>query len=109
MSSKAATTFQKFKSVVKQYWYIAVPVHLGTSVIWFGTFFGATKAGLDFVPALEKTSLPVKYIEPLKKGNVGNLAQALVLYKLVAPLRYASTLAVTRSVIRSLKKRNIIK
>lgn len=109
MSSKAVTTFQKFKTVVKKYWYIAVPVHLGTSVIWFGTFFGATKAGLDFVPALEKTSLPEKYIEPLKKGSLGNVAQALVLYKLVAPLRYASTLAVTRSAVKHLRKRDIIK
>lgn len=109
MSAKAATTFQKFKTVVKKYWYVAVPVHLGTSVIWFGTFFGATKAGLDFVPVLEKTSLPEKYIEPLKRGNVGNVAQALVIYKLVAPLRYASTLAVTRSAVKYLRKRNMIK
>lgn len=108
-TSRAATTFHKFKDVVKKYWYIAIPVHMGTSVIWFGTFFGATKAGLDFVPMLEKTSLPEKYIEPLKKGNVGNVAQALVLYKLVTPLRYASTLAVTRSALRYLKKRDIIK
>lgn len=101
--SKTIDTFQKFKTVIKKYWYIAIPVHIGTSGIWFGTFFGATKAGLDFVPLLEKTSLPEKYIEPLKKGNVGNVAQALVLYKLVAPLRYASTLAVTRLVVKRLK------
>lgn len=108
MSSKL-TTIQKFKSLVKKYWYIAIPVHIGTSTIWFGTFFGATKAGLDFVPALEKTALPGKYIEPLKKGNLGNVAQALLLYKIVAPLRYASTLAVTRSTINYLRKRSMIK
>lgn len=108
MSTKL-TTIQKFKTLVKKYWYIALPVHAGTSAVWFGTFFGATKAGLDFVPILEKTSLPEKYIEPLKKGNMGNYAQALVLCKLVAPLRYASTLAVTRSTIKVLRKRNLIK
>lgn len=103
------STFQKFKTLVQKYWYIAIPVHIGTSGLWFGSVFGATKAGLDFVPLLEKTSLPEKYIEPLKKGNVGNLAQAAVLFKIVAPLRYATTLAVTRSTIRQLRKRGMIK
>lgn len=106
---KAKATIDKFKTVVKKYWYIAIPVHLGTSSVWFGSFFGATKAGLDFLPLLEKTSIPEKYMEPLKKGNMGNLAQALVLYKIAAPLRYASTLAVTSSAIKMLRKRNIIK
>lgn len=101
--------FQKFKTLVQKYWYIAIPVHVGTSGLWFGTLFGATKAGLDFVPLLEKTSLPEKYIEPLKRGNVGNIAQAAVLYKIVTPFRYATTLAVTRSTIRQLRKRSLIK
>jgi hypothetical protein len=107
--SKFNANFQKFKTVVKKYWYIAIPVHLGTSACWFGTFYGATKAGLDFVPALEKTSLPQKYIDPLKRGNIGNFAQALVLYKLVTPFRYASTLAVTRSAIKYMRARDLIK
>lgn len=103
------TNFQKFKALVKKYWYIAVPVHIVTSASWFATFYGATKAGLDFVPVLEKTSLPENYIEPLKRGNLGNVAQALVLYKIVTPFRYASTLAVTRSTIKYLRKRSVIK
>lgn len=107
--SKISSNFQKFKTIVKKYWYIAVPVHLGTSACWFGTFFGVTKAGLDFVPMLEKTSLPQKYIDPLKRGNIGNLAQAMILYKLVTPFRYASTLAVTRSAIKYMRKRNLIR
>jgi len=107
MSTRA--TIEKFKTVVKKYWYIAIPVHLGTSSLWFATFFGATKLGLDFVPLLEKTSLPERYIEPMKKGNLGNVTQALLLYKLATPLRYPTTLAVTGSVIKSLRKRHIIK
>lgn len=108
MSAKP-TTIQKFKKIVKKYWYIAIPVHMATSSLWFGTVYGATKLGLDFVPALEKTGLPEKYIEPLKKGHLGNVAQALVLYKIVTPFRYASTLALTRPTIKYLRDRNIIK
>lgn len=107
--SKINPTFQKFKILVKKYWYIAIPAHVGTSGIWFGSFFLATKAGLDFVPLLEKTALPEKYIEPLKKGHLGNLAQAFLLYKLVTPLRYASTLAVATTVVKRLKKTGMIK
>lgn len=107
--SALKTNIQKFKAVVKKYWYIAVPVHASTSAGWFGAFYGATKAGLDFVPALEKTSLPQQYIDPLKKGNLGNFAQALVLYKIITPIRYATTLGLTRSVIKYLKKRSMIK
>lgn len=105
----SSKTFQKFKHLVKNYWYIAVPTHLGTSGLWFGSFFVATKAGLDFLPLLEKTAIPEKYLEPLKKSNVGNYAQAFVLYKLVTPFRYASTLAVTSSIIKRLRKRGLIK
>lgn len=106
---KLNPTFNKFKDLVKKYWYIAIPAHVGTSTLWFGSFYGATKVGLDFVRVLEKTTLPEKYIEPLKRGNMGNLAQAFLLYKLVTPLRYASTLAVTGSAIRYLKRRGMVK
>lgn len=107
--SRVSNNIQKFKEVVKKYWYIAIPVHMGTSAGWFGTFFGATKLGLDFVPLLERTSLPEKYIQPLKQGNLGNVAQAIVLYKIITPVRYATTLAVTRSAIVQMRKRGLIK
>lgn len=82
---------------------------MGTSVIWFGSFYGAVEAGLDFVPTLEKSGLPQDFLEPLKKGNLGNVAQALVLYKIATPFRYASTLAVAVPTIRTLKRRGMIK
>lgn len=106
---KSSKTFQTFKTLVKKYWYIAVPTHIGTSGLWFGSFFVATKAGLDVLPVLEKYAIPEKYLEPLKKSNVSNYAQAFVLYKLVTPFRYASTLAVTSSIIKRLKKHGMIR
>lgn len=101
--------FNKFKLLVKNYWYIALPTHAGTSAIWFGSIFFATKSGLDFVPLLEKTPIPDKYIARLKTGNVGNLAQAFIIYKLASPLRYGTTLAATMPIIKALRKRGIIK
>lgn len=100
---------QKFKAIVKKYWYIALPVHVATSGLYFGSFYGATKAGLNFVPMLEKTPIPEKYINSLKKDNIGNIAQALIMFKLIGPLRYGTTLLVTRSAIKQMRKRDWIK
>lgn len=104
-----SATVDKFKTIVKKYWYIAIPVHIGTSTAWFAGVYTAVKSGLDFVPALEKAGLPNDFIEPIKKGNLGNLAQALVLYKIATPFRYATTLAVAVPTIKTLKRRGMIK
>ena len=34
---------QKFKLMYKQYWYVLIPVHIATSVVWYGSFFIAAK------------------------------------------------------------------
>ena len=31
--------FQKFKQMYRDYWYVLVPVHLITSLAWFGGFY----------------------------------------------------------------------
>ena len=103
------STFERFKTLVKKYWFVAVPVHAATSVVWFGSFYGATKAGLDFVPLLEKTPIPSKYIEPLKKADVGNLVIALAMYKLITPVRYATTVGLTSKSIKYIRARGFIK
>jgi hypothetical protein len=45
------TLFQRFKQMYKDYWYVLIPVHVVTSVGWFGTFYFAVKryAHLEFV------------------------------------------------------------
>ncbi|KAG0710632.1 Retrovirus-related Pol polyprotein from transposon RE1 [Chionoecetes opilio] len=34
---------QKFKLLYKQYWYVLIPVHIVTSIVWYGSFFIAAK------------------------------------------------------------------
>lgn len=34
---------QKFKLMYKQYWYVLIPVHVVTSIVWYGSFFIAAK------------------------------------------------------------------
>lgn len=31
--------FQRFKQMYKEYWYVLIPVHLVTSIGWFGGFY----------------------------------------------------------------------
>lgn len=107
--SKLISNAKKFKELVEKSWYIALPVHVVTSGVWFGGAYGATKMGLDCVPFLEKTGLAENYLKVLKTGNIGHVAQALVMYKIVTPLRYATTLGLTKSIITLLKRRGTIK
>ena len=98
-----------FWTTLKKYWYIAVPIHVCTSACWGGLCYGAIEVGLDFVPVLEKSGLPQKYIDPLKRGNIGKFAQAAILYKIASPLRYASTLAATGYGLKYMRRRGLIK
>jgi len=42
----------KFKQMFKNYWYILVPVHVATSIVWFGSFYFMCKSGVDVVAIL---------------------------------------------------------
>lgn len=35
--------FQRYKIMLKKYWYVAIPVHAITSALWFGAFYIAAK------------------------------------------------------------------
>ena len=42
----------KFKQMFKDYWYVLVPVHVATSIVWFGSFYFMCKSGVDVVAIL---------------------------------------------------------
>lgn len=37
----------RFKQLCKDYWYVIVPVHASTSIVWFGSFYILVKSGVD--------------------------------------------------------------
>ncbi|XP_065573930.1 uncharacterized protein C18orf19 homolog A-like [Artemia franciscana] len=102
------TTFQKFKKMYKEYWYVVIPVHGVTSAVWFGSFFYAAKCGVDIVPLLEWMNVPERFITTLK-GSVGHAAVAYAMYKVATPLRYGVTLGGTTISINYLKRLGYIK
>ncbi|KAG8184247.1 hypothetical protein JTE90_019486 [Oedothorax gibbosus] len=101
--------FQRYKKMLREYWYILVPVHMATSAIWFGGFYYAATQGLDIIPFLEYVRLPEFLIEPLRNSSLGHIAVASALYKLATPARYMVTLGASSSAVKLLVKRGLIR
>uniref|UniRef100_A0A131X7X2 Putative conserved plasma membrane protein n=1 Tax=Hyalomma excavatum TaxID=257692 RepID=A0A131X7X2_9ACAR len=101
--------FQRYKKMFKEYWYVMLPVHIATSIVWFGSFFYLATCGVDVVPIMEYLGLPESIISPLRKSGLNYIATASAMYKLATPARYAVTLGGTSIAIRILVKRGLIK
>lgn len=101
--------FQRYKKMLKEYWYVLLPVHGVTSAFWFGGFYYAASCGLDIVPFLEYINLPEKFIEPLRNSALGYIAVASAFYKLATPARYMVTLGGTTFATKFLIKRGLIR
>ncbi|CAH2067169.1 unnamed protein product, partial [Iphiclides podalirius] len=87
----------------RDYWYVALPVHMTTSAIWFGSFYYAVRSGVDVISLLEYFNVSEKIVSPLRDSSAGYFALAFALYKLATPLRYAVTIGGTTYAIRKLQ------
>ncbi|KAK0062659.1 protein FAM210A [Biomphalaria pfeifferi] len=101
--------YQRFKQTYKQHGKILIAVHLCTSAFWFSSLYLSVRSGLDIVPYLEKWNISEKVISPFRSGGLGSLAVTLLLYKMIAPVRYASTLGGTNLAIKYLRREGKMK
>lgn len=101
--------FKRYQKMLREYWYVMLPVHGVTSIFWIGGFYYAAKSGIDIVPFLEYINLPEKLIAPLRNSSLGSIAVASAFYKLATPARYMVTLGGTTFAIKFLTKRGLIK
>ncbi|KAI1285178.1 Uncharacterized protein HDE_11738 [Halotydeus destructor] len=105
--------YQRCRKLFVQYWYVLFPCHGATGLIWFGSLFLVAQSGVidhhDLVKLLETLYFPEIIVKPLRNPNLGNLAVAYALFKLVAPARYLLTLAITVPLIKELVRRGLIK
>ncbi|XP_035679354.1 protein FAM210A-like isoform X2 [Branchiostoma floridae] len=102
------TLFQRFKMMVKDYGHVLIPVHVATSLVWFGTFYYMAISGVDPVPLLEKIGLPHSWVETMKKSGASDLMVAYAFYKIATPARYTVTLGGTTFTIRYLRKKGVM-
>ncbi|XP_078608877.1 uncharacterized protein LOC144880524 [Branchiostoma floridae x Branchiostoma japonicum] len=102
------TLFQRFKMMVKDYGHVLIPVHIATSLVWFGSFYYMAISGVDPVPLLEKIGLPHSWVETMKKSGASDLMVAYAFYKIATPARYTVTLGGTTFTIRYLRKKGVM-
>ena len=50
--AKNASTWSRLKQMVRDYWYVIIPVEVVTSVMWYGSIFLSLKSGVDIVQIL---------------------------------------------------------
>lgn len=106
---KKAGLIQRFKEMARDYWYVLLPVHAATSIIWFGGFYYAVSSGVDVLGWIESLELSDKIMAPLRKSGAGYFALAFACYKVVSPLRYAVTLGGATFAIKKLTTMGWIK
>jgi len=101
--------FARFKAMYKDYWYVLVPVHVVTSVGWFGAFYKVSSSGVDIAYYLRKFGVNETVIKHVTASSMGHIAVAWALYKIATPARYAVTLGGTHYSINVLKNMGYIK
>lgn len=101
--------FARFKKMYKEYWYVLVPVHCVTSVMWFGGFYYASTSGVDVIAILESMGVSETLINPVRDSSLGHIAIAYLLYKIATPARYTVTLGGTTVSIKYLEQWGYIK
>ncbi|CAK5109131.1 unnamed protein product [Meloidogyne enterolobii] len=88
-NDKPKGIFQNFKDLFKRYWYIAFPVHLALSILWFSIFYSTLHLllllGYDVVSLLEFLRLPKNWIQKIRDlpKSAGTLTATLILFKVV--------------------------
>lgn len=105
--------FQRYKKLLKEFWYVLLPVHGITSALWFGSLWLVVKSGvkidLNALVNILPFPLPQPFEDSLKNPHLGALALTFALYKLATPFRYMSTVYVAVPTIKILVRKDIIK
>ncbi|CAG7837364.1 unnamed protein product [Allacma fusca] len=105
---KKENMFTKLKTMGKEYWYVVIPVHAGTSVVWAGIFYEVAKSGVDIKSVMKWFGISENITEKIVSSGAGNLALTYALYKVATPARYTVTLGCSMWAINYLKKRGYI-
>jgi len=96
----------RFKQMLKDYWYIIIPVEIGTSIIWYAGIFLSLKSGVDLVNILSSIGVSEENLAklPAAGGDAGYHALAFVCYKIISPIRHGLSLGISAAVVSGLEK-----
>jgi len=96
----------RFKQMLKDYWYIIIPVEIGTSVFWYGAIFISLKSGVDIVHILTNIGVSEATLGKLPNagGDTGYHALAFICYKVISPIRHTISIGITAGIVSWLNK-----
>jgi len=90
--------------MVKDYWYVIIPVEIGTSIVWYAAIYLSLRSGLDIVSLLETLGASEETLARLPRAEAGYHALAFICYKCISPLRHGLSLAISSVVVTRLEK-----
>jgi hypothetical protein len=104
--TKKEGVMARFKQMVKDYWYVIIPVEIGTSVIWYGAIFISLKSGVDLVEILATMGVSENTLGKLPSagGDYGYHALTFLCYKVISPIRHTISLAISAALVSRLEK-----
>merc|ERR1719419_634066 len=102
------STFSKIKQMIRDYWYVIIPVEVVTSVMWYGGFFLMLKSGVDIVQLLTNIGVSEQTLSklPAAGGDAGYHALAFICYKVISPIRHGLSLAISAALVARLEATN---
>jgi len=102
----------RFHKAYKNYGKILICFHCTTYVVWFGSAFLISYAGLEVVPILQwlhdNLGLTQTLVDAVTQSGAGHFFVAFLLCKVIGPIRYLTTIVGTKYVADGLKKRGIV-
>merc|ERR1719516_889113 len=102
------STLSKIKQMIRDYWYVIIPVEVVTSVMWYGGFFLMLKSGVDIVQLLTNIGVSEQTLSklPAAGGDAGYHALAFICYKVISPIRHGLSLAISAALVARLETTN---
>merc|ERR1719153_21774 len=102
--AKKLGVMTRFKQMVKDYWYIIIPVEAVTSVLWYGSIYITLRSGVDIEDLLTTLGIPEDKL--LSYGGVaGYHVITFFCYNFISPIRYIVTIWITGAIVTRLNKK----
>lgn len=105
IKARKASLIQRFKESYAIYGKLVIVIHGLTSCAWLGSAYLLASTGINLLDLLEAGHFPEWVCRPLRMGGgvVNTWATTLILYKLIAPIRYGATLIMTKYAVQYLR------
>jgi hypothetical protein len=95
---------QKAKTFAIEYGRVGICTHIVLSVLSFSVIYVGVSSGVDVTAVLESVGMSTS-VSYKTTNSAGSFLIAYTLYKVLAPVRWPLTFAVTPVVLRALRRR----